>query len=491
MPHLPDPKGPYAVGATTFLRPIKPSFALGTSKVKKPKHSHGRADDGNKELEHTLQFEEVAFTVFYPASIETNGHRRSWFGRGNGGPSKGVDWVIKPTDETIKGYEHFGGQSYPGWLATFVRPVITLLGSTIKIPAYHNAPPLDPPSGSKWPLLIFSHGLAGSRTTYSHLCGHLASQGRVVLALEHRDGTGPAVFPRGPDGQPKSLYYVNPNSVLWPNDKGEYVVAEKDEKDTPYNSAQAMKLRVDQLELRRREVYEACDSFKNMVEGDEGALEVSEADHHDWSKWRSKVDTEKIDLVGHSFGGATVFSLLSNSPPTMPNAKDRLYAPLPIRKALALDPWMGPFPSPGPHPLPSTTNRPPLLVLNSEGFTLWNSHFSSLQRAVDNFQPGRILTLVGAQHISFSDFPLLVPARFQGGVDAMKMLGVVCKITDKFLDGDGDGKVEEGLEGEGIKVREMDLVWEEKNGKRKSRLVGEPGDVVVHQGTGNGQAMRL
>jgi platelet-activating factor acetylhydrolase len=73
---------------------------------------------------------------------------------------------------------------------------------------YENAPLATPSAGDKpWPLVLFSHGLAGTRTTYSVLCAHLAAQGRVVLALEHRDGSGPAVFPRGR----RPLRYVPPD----------------------------------------------------------------------------------------------------------------------------------------------------------------------------------------------------------------------------------------------------------------------------------------
>ncbi|EPQ52569.1 hypothetical protein GLOTRDRAFT_79681 [Gloeophyllum trabeum ATCC 11539] len=489
MPHLPEPKGPYAVGATTFLRPIRPSLALGTSKVKKPKHSNEPAHD---ELEHTLQLEEVAFTAFYPADLDGNGHshqRSSWFGRGYKGPSKGVDWVIKPVDETIKGYEHFGGQSYPGWLGTAIRPLIAFFGSTIKIPAYSNAAPLAPSQATdKWPLLIFSHGLAGSRTTYSHLCAHLAAQGRVVLALEHRDGTGPAVFPRGADGQPKSLYYVNPGSVHWPDSKGNYASVE----NSSYNSEQAMKLRQEQLDFRRREVYEAVEAFKRMVGGNEdrGGVEVADAAEIDWSKWNGKIDFEHIDLVGHSFGGATVFSILSNPPAPLPHSPDRTYPELPVRKVLALDPWMEPFPSPGPAPRSSAE----LLVINSEAFTLWNSHFANLQNAVRRFQPGQLVTLVDAQHISFSDFPLLVPTRFLGGVDPRKMLGVVCTIADAFMGGKLKVEDEAGiriLEKEGVKVREMEVVEKEEKGKKKRKLMGDPGDVIIHPIASDSPNMRL
>jgi platelet-activating factor acetylhydrolase len=67
-----------------------------------------------------------------------------------------------------------------------------------QMPVTPFAPLVSPPTTNstitaKHPLVIFSHGLAGTRNTYSQYCSALASRGYVVLAIEHRDGSGPAV----------------------------------------------------------------------------------------------------------------------------------------------------------------------------------------------------------------------------------------------------------------------------------------------------------
>ncbi|KAH6619553.1 platelet-activating factor acetylhydrolase, isoform II-domain-containing protein [Chaetomium sp. MPI-SDFR-AT-0129] len=45
-----------------------------------------------------------------------------------------------------------------------------------------------------FPVVIFSHGLGGSRTLYSSICGELASHGLIVVAVEHRDGSGARTY---------------------------------------------------------------------------------------------------------------------------------------------------------------------------------------------------------------------------------------------------------------------------------------------------------
>lgn len=78
----------------------------------------------------------------------------------------------------------------------------------IAIPALRDAKLLSPPNASKrWPVMVFSHGLGGTRNQYSHIVGLLASHGVVVLTPEHRDGSGPISFVGGPNG--KAVEYKN------------------------------------------------------------------------------------------------------------------------------------------------------------------------------------------------------------------------------------------------------------------------------------------
>jgi platelet-activating factor acetylhydrolase len=63
--------------------------------------------------------------------------------------------------------------------------------------------------------VIFSHGLGGSRTAYSQFCSRLAATGRVVLALEHRDGTGTIAIPGTwtTKAEQEHMYYLREEDV--------------------------------------------------------------------------------------------------------------------------------------------------------------------------------------------------------------------------------------------------------------------------------------
>lgn len=348
-----------------------------------------------------------------------------------------------------------------------------IYGRLLKIPVYPNAPllrqrltvsPVHPRSEtrlSSWPLVIFSHGLGGSQTAYSQLCTRVASSGRVVLAIQHCDGSGHAFISSttGPG------LYVREKDLIWTSD----------------NEKTMLNFRQQQLTFRRHEIYLAFRSFKQLIQdgyqGSSHGLQSIDKNSIDWSSWSSDDDTKAVEcekdvlLAGHSFGGATVFTILSTDPPA------DISAPIPVHKALILDPWLEPIPSPGPCPPPQGSGDalPQLLVINSEKFSLWKDHFARLIGVVQAWEPEkrRVLTILRSQHESFSDFPLLPlvsrrPARI--------VMDRIVELSEAFIDGNLDTFVDETA----TRKMEIRIVGKKPDGSPQRQLVGEVGELIAH-----------
>lgn len=350
-----------------------------------------------------------------------------------------------------------------------------LYGRLLKIPVYPNAPLLrqrltaspehtrvrseTPPSS--WPLVIFSHGLGGSRTAYSQVCTRLASSGRVVLAIQHRDGSGHAFISLTTEPR----LYVREKDLIWTSD---------DEKTM-------VNFRQQQLAFRRHEIYLAFRSFKQLVrngyQGSNRGLQSIDKKSIDWSSWSSDGDTKAVEcekdvlLAGHSFGGATVFTILSTDPPA------DVSAPIPIHKALILDPWLEPIPSPGPCPPPQGPGDalPQLLVINSEKFSLWKDHFARLIGVVQAWEPEkrRVLTILRSQHESFSDFPLLPLVSRRS---ARIVMNRIMELSEAFIDGNVDTFVDQAA----TRKMEIRVVGKKPDGSPQRQLVGEVGELIAH-----------
>ncbi|KZT13050.1 uncharacterized protein LAESUDRAFT_754072 [Laetiporus sulphureus 93-53] len=510
---LPDIAGRYPVGATTFAIPLNDPQVIGSGKLRRP--------SGNVTREPALLLEEVVFTAFYPADISNP----SVDGTPPEKLRKSMEWVPKPVRETMHGYAHFAKS--PFWMSEVF---MSFVASRLKLPVYPNVPLLDRASCSEdphaqWPLVFFSHGLSGTRTTYSHLCIRLASQGKVVLAMEHRDGTAPVVMSHfastaNKGYKPKVKFYLHPEDV-------KYELKEE---------AAKIAFREDQLLFRRMEIYLAYRGFADFTNarpppqaempllGDVHIVHGCSA--HEilkhgpfWSSWTTgrMQFSEDVDVVGHSFGGATVLSILSNPPPSLA-FRDSFIHPeaLPITHALVLDPWLEPLPTPGPAPNIEATRdacTPHILVLNSEQFTLWTDHFARLQGVVSSWHSehgreggrepnttpdtassshkgesepvivqAKLLTLIRAKHVSFSDFSVIPPL---GNVShtGRQVLRIIGDLAVAFLS-DEDGR-ELGNVLMGLHIRDMEVehkgeVKGAPPGRRKRRIVGEVGEVIIH-----------
>lgn len=248
--------------------------------------------------------------------------------------------------------------------------------------------------------------------------------------------------------------------------------------------------------MRVSEVYEAYDSFRSLVTSGLRGLRGPDIDIEDGkpsgtmddfiSTFRDRVEVDRgVTIAGHSFGGGTLFSLLQAAPP-------KLFARIPLSQAIALDPWVDPLPMPAP-PTGSKEDKPdvPLLVINSEGFTLWRTHFRRVLGLVKD-AGGSFVTIVGCDREwghallvspqsltacptdqSFSDFPMLVNA-----APALTLLSTIHELSYAFLHNtfrDAPPVAGKSPDNGHIKTRR-----EGKPGHEKEKMVGEFGEVVVH-----------
>ncbi|PMB72864.1 putative phospholipase A2 [Beauveria bassiana] len=109
-------------------------------------------------------------------------------------------WLSRPVSLTAAGFARLAHADI-----FFLRPIFTFLlwavAGRVEIRAAVDAPLLlqtatDSSSSSSsndtsFPVIVFSHGMASSRTDYTAYLGALAARGHVVAALEHRDGSCP------------------------------------------------------------------------------------------------------------------------------------------------------------------------------------------------------------------------------------------------------------------------------------------------------------
>lgn len=323
----------------------------------------------------------------------------------------------------------------------------------------------------------------------SQYCGELASLGFAVVAIEHRDGSGPISVVRLGDDTERVVNYIKPEDLRF---------------DPPNRQLSQLEHRKEQIEMRLAEIDEVLALVSRINDGDGAA--IAAANLREQGRyllfWKGRIDVKNVVMAGHSFGGATTLQAL--------RAGNRF----PFASGIALDPWLEAIPPYEPHEAspsakPSSTPteqldiKVPLLAINSEAFTLWTSHWKLVRNIIKGVEGApswfftlgecflvplppclRSLTLrfpVGSIHLSFSDFPLIQSyiARKSGArIDPKVALASFVEASKEFLLGEGtEGELlgqevvpgdEEGLRpGEGY----------ERDGKHPMETVG---DMRIH-----------
>ncbi|KAF1809252.1 hypothetical protein P152DRAFT_403746 [Eremomyces bilateralis CBS 781.70] len=447
---LPTYSGPYTVGVMAIEVPAENPRVI---------------SEITREGHHILRLETVLMNIYYPAA----------HGAGSGKSPSGKHrwsretWLPRPRLESAKGYGKFAGAKWAMVPFFFATTMFT------KIPAFRNAGIAEhwPPGGNVdtrgtrvkqeegevpegeedppvFPLMVFCHGLGGTRTVYSSVCGEFASYGFVVCAIEHRDGSGPRTIVLHEEEGEGSVEHLERNGVDhhprqrrrgW--DKVDYIYSKYNPDDTAPTSEQGIdkELRHAQLQLRLAEIEEAYNVLAKICNGQ--GQEVANKNLRrkgytgassnglqgiDWTLWKHRFHLDQATILGHSFGAATAISVLRH-PARFPQ----------IAQGVTYDIWSGPVhPS---EPNPAHKIRSPLLGINSEAFMYWPSNFHTATALAAEARaqeaPAWLLTLRGTVHLSQSDFSLLYPTLTAGVMrataDPQRAMDLNINATLEFL----------------------------------------------------------
>lgn len=219
----------------------------------------------------------------------------------------------------------------------------------VKTNSYANAPLKARGDGAALPLLVFSHGLGGTRNQNAVQAEHLASHGYVVMSTDHaydsyltifEDGTT-ADFRSGADGD------LSPEE-FWA-------------------------FRTPQLQTRTADVRFMLDYIADLQKGGD--------------RFWQQVDATHVGVFGHSYGGATSIMAASE------DAR--------IKAVIALDGWMVPIPE---KTIDAGLNQPFLYM----GQTSWRDavNYQKLDRMLAaNKAASEKQILHGSIHGDFSDTP--------------------------------------------------------------------------------------
>ncbi|CAG2114664.1 unnamed protein product, partial [Medioppia subpectinata] len=210
----------------------------------------------------------ILVRVLYPASDQTTDIRtrvKEW-----------AKWT--PHDNYKTGYLKAVNLPNP------IIRVLTALGSDYFIPILENVDPLQP-EGHEFPIIIFSHGNAGCRTSYSSVCTELSSHGFIVFVVEHRDESAVTTFYPSSDGSFKWLPFRH--IKLYDND---------------------LPIRREQLDLRVTEIKRVIDLINDIQNGSE--IQNVLKSEFKMDQLSGLLDLNKIILMGHSYGSSTVIKSL-------------------------------------------------------------------------------------------------------------------------------------------------------------------------------------
>lgn len=294
-----------------------------------------------------------------------------------------------------------------------VGKLLNWMGGDVYVPALWQGPLC--PSNTQFPVVIFSHGLGGNRTTNTTVCCELASQGFIVASLEHRDGSASMTY--------HLTEQVNKHNVTTSGESNTrphhrpavhrtHLYSEEWKPFEWFEPWDDFTYRNKQVHHRADEVIRALETLILLHNGKE--VHNIMRTHFNTKQFMNRLDLSRVVVMGHSFGGATTLCTLS---------KDKRF-----RLGVVLDGWM--------HPLDERVyedTQQPVLMINMESFQ-WKTNVEQMMRLLSQDKENRrMITIKGTCHQSVTDFQFLVNKTVGRVLDVRHRLSpkVAMSLTNK------------------------------------------------------------
>lgn len=242
-----------------------------------------------------FELDTVLFSLYYPAVKEWRN-------------SKPHHLWVSNLAQHAEGYARFARINNFITNTIFEWAMWTLVGSTT-IPANVDAPlhgsqkayrdhKPEQPLGDlpEFPVIVFSHGMASSRTSYTQFCGELASRGFIVAAIEHRDGSGPGTEVMRKDGMHRNVFHISESDLNPQPNEDDFKIIQRT--------------------MRQAEVEETVRVLKQINDG--YGLDVfksnSREEGEDLAEWKGRLNMNRFVVGGHSFGATLALQTLKDAP---------------------------------------------------------------------------------------------------------------------------------------------------------------------------------
>jgi len=445
---LPPYTGPYDVGTIDLEVPCEDKRQLSEAVFR---------DTGKP----AFALDTVLFSLFYPTVKGAVSQKPKHL------------WIPKPLYLTAEGYARFAhiNNFFTNNLFTFA--LWALAGST-SIPAnvdvplhgtvkgyydYETQHPIDDYGLPAFPVIVFSHGMASSRTSYTQYCAELASRGYIVAAIEHRDGSGPGSVIMHRNGTSVDRFHFGPEHI-----------------DPTPEMAEFKAL---QLAMRQAEVEETVRVLRliNQGHGTELFGMNPRGEGTDLASWRERLMLDRVLISGHSYGATLALQTLKDGPTEA----------RPFVGAIILDPGKQSG------PLNDDIHVPTLLIHSdswSKRLTIFHGrpHFDvvkdlALKILDQQHQYAWFLTSKGTTHPSVTDAPLIEPLLLSwttgATIDVRQGVLQYVKVTAEFMDYLATGRRHGVLSEEVTHPRYDEDTRSEERRKRMSREIDKYWQVHV------------